>query len=332
MAYTTSENGKIFFHDQTKNDEKIFLVDFMSSEANRSIVSSHQFISAGMIYPLATEISKIAQKFQSGEYGNFVNAVIFYRILAELLRKPQVNNILHVGSWSEIDEVLNEILPKFNDKNFLYCLTDRKPLQNFSHTKFIFTEGKKYFLPENKFETIIFSGSFPPPSEIILAAKNFGKIYFFCNEKIVPEEIRADSEIFTVAESFALFELTATSRLKKIISERTEEGILAKKKSEIAKIIYQIPKISAKLNSLHGEEKTAAVDEFIGELVRIEKILAEIFPYLRSDTVKFNLNLLKEFLIDFRLRIDDAFFWKISSNKFANQYKILVDDMKKDFG
>lgn len=34
---------------------------------------------------------------------------------------------------------------------------------------------------------------------------------------------------------------------------------------------------------------------------RAEKILAEIFPALIGDTIKFDFNLLKEFLIDLRL-------------------------------
>ena len=330
MAYTTFENGKVFFHDQTKNDEKTLLADFVSPEVNRSIISSHQYESDEINYPLFTEIQKYLPKFSDGNFINFVNGIIFFRLAAELLKKSQIHNILHVGTWSAIDEILDGFLPKFNEKNFLYCLTDRKPLQKLDHTKFIFADGEKYFLPKNEFETIIFSEISPPPPEIILAAKNFGKIYFVCNEKAISEEMKANSKIFVTDENFSLFELSATKSFKRIIVSRTEEGILAEKKSQIARIIFQVPAISTKISSLVGEEKVAQTDALISALVRAEKILAEIFPQLRSDTVKFNVNLLKEFLIDFRLRIHSSA-WKISASKFAEQYKILIDDMQKDF-
>lgn len=60
-------------------------------------------------------------------------------------------------------------------------------------------------------------------------------------------------------------------------------------------------------------------------------MLSEIFPYLNSDTVKFNLNLLKEFFVDFRLRINDPKLQKISSGRIDEQYKILAKDMIQDF-
>ena len=61
------------------------------------------------------------------------------------------------------------------------------------------------------------------------------------------------------------------------------------------------------------------------EIARAEKILAEIFPTLHSATIKFNLNLFKEFLIDTRLAPDsDA--KKIAAVRATNQHKILIRD------
>lgn len=330
MSYINFEQGKNFFYDKTNT--KIFLADLVTPDVNHSKISSHQFVGGGGInYPLSADIYRIIQKFSNGSLNSVAHAMIIFRLLDKILRKSQIYNILHVGAWSVLDEVIHEILPKFNDKNFLYVLNNSRPLQNFNHAKFIFTDGEKYFLPENKFSAVIFSEMTPPPAEIILAAKNFGYIYFLCNVGNVSEEIKTHSQIFEFENNFALFELQATIELKKIISGSTELGAVAEKKSEIRKIIKELPARAKKYNSLTGAEKLKCIDELIADLVRAEKMLSEIFPHLISDTVKFNLNMLKEFFIDFRLRVNDPKLQKISSGRIDEQYKILAKDMNQDF-
>lgn len=331
MAYTKIENGKVFFYD--KNNTQILLLDFISSAENRSKINSHQFNSdgKGIHYPLSTELANGSKKFSGGDYKSFISAVIYYRIIAELLRKPQFHNILHVGEWSAIDEAVIEILPKFNEKNFLYVLNNSRPVQNFNNTKFIFTEGEKYFLLRDKFSIIIFSENNLPPPEIFLSAKNCGKIYFMCDITAVPEEIKSNAKIFELEGNLALFEVTASAALKKNIFFKTELGAVEAKKFEIAKIISQVPVAVQKINSAFEAEQCAALDKIIKSLTAAEKLLAEIFPYLSSDTVKQNLNMLKEFLIDYRLRINNKELQKISEVNFVRQYKILTEDMNQDF-
>ena len=72
-------------------------------------------------------------------------------------------------------------------------------------------------------------------------------------------------------------------------------------------------------------EKTLLPDKYIAELTHAEKVLAEIFPSLRSDTVKFNFNMFKEFLLDVRF-VPDANTQKISSTRAVRQHEILTRD------
>ena len=72
------------------------------------------------------------------------------------------------------------------------------------------------------------------------------------------------------------------------------------------------------------QEKISALDKYIAELATAEKVLNEIFINLHSDTVKQNFNMLKEFLIDFRL-------FKNGGQRAVQQHNILVEDMKIDF-
>ena len=329
MARIDFENGKFFFKD--KNEQKILLVDLMTSEENHSRVNSHQFTPDFKVeYPLFNDVKKISQKFSDGSMKSLVSAAIFFRIINRLLKKSQIQKVLHVGAWSSLDEVLDEFLPKFHDENFLYSLDNRRPIQNFSHTRFIFNDGDKYFLPENKFNTIIFSEQFPPPPEIILTAKNVGKIYFLCDEKNVSDEIKSHSEIFHFEGDISLFELTATTELKESIFTKTEQGIIDAKKEKIVDVISNVADIVENINSFKTSKKNRYLDELIKNLTEAEKNLAEIFPYLSSDTLKINLNMLKEFFIDFRLRQNSPL-QKISAEKITRQYKVLIDDMKEDF-
>ena len=330
MARIDFENGKFFFKD--KNEQKILLVDLMTSEVNHSRVHSHQFTAdlKGIECPLFNDIKKISEKFADGSAQSLINAAIFFRVINQLLKKSQVQKVLHVGAWSSLDEVLDEFLPKFHDENFLYSLDKRRPLQNFSHTKFIFADDDKYFLPENKFNTVIFSEQTQPPDEIILTAKNFGKIYFFSDIKNVSAEIKSNSEIFNFEGDFSLFELTATSELKENIFSRTAQGIIDAKKENIVEVISKIFDTVENIKSFRDKKKIRYLDELIKDLTAAEKNLAEIFPNLSSDTIKINLNMLKEFFIDFRLRQNSPL-QKVSAEKITRQYKILIDDMKEDF-
>ena len=62
------------------------------------------------------------------------------------------------------------------------------------------------------------------------------------------------------------------------------------------------------------------------EIIRAEKILNEIFLDLHSDTIKLNFNMIKEFLIDFRLYDD----WQLKSRAAADlnrQIDVLIQDL-----
>lgn len=324
MAYINFEQGKTFFYDGY--NRKILLADLITSKVNRSRVHSHQFKTLESFeYPLFEGVQKSIKKFGSGAQA-VANATIFFRILDKLLRKPKIYNVLYVGEWSALCEVLEEFLPKFNDKNFLYVLNNSRPIQNFQHAKFIFTEGEKYFLPENKFSAVIFSEINLPPAEIILSAKNFGHVYFLSDTRNISDEIKNRAEIFEFENNFAIFELQTAPELKNIFFSDTELGRVAQKKFLIEKTIQQVPAIIEKINSF----EIGDIDKFIAELTFAEKNLAEIFPYLNSDTIKLNLNMLKEFFIDFRLR-EGSDLQKISAEKIIEQYKILIEDMKEDF-
>ena len=69
------------------------------------------------------------------------------------------------------------------------------------------------------------------------------------------------------------------------------------------------------------------LDEYISELVLAEKLLNEIFPEIHSDTLKLNLNMFKEFLIDLRL-YEDLRMKQLTVEDLNRQIKILAQDLE----
>lgn len=329
MSYIQFENGRNYFFD--RENKRNFLVDLVKSDVNRTAIHSHQFTdNFGVYYPLFEMVQKNVEKLNDGSLRSIVSGVIYFRIIDRLLKKPQIHKLLHVGEWTIFDEILHDILPRFNDENKIYCLSSKRPLEKFNNARFIFVEDEKYFLPENKFATVIFSEMKEPPPEIILSAKDSGNIYFVCETNQVSAEIKSHSKIYEFEGNIGLFELKTSREFKRKIFYKTEAGEVYNKKLKIWNLIKSIPAEVKKINSLRNEEQTAAVDELYEKIANSEKTLAEIFPYLVSEDAKYNLNMLKEFLADFRLRARSDL-QEISAKNFAEQYIILKEDLKEDF-
>ena len=252
-----------------------------------------------------------------------INLVIFLRITAELLRKMQVQKVLCVGEWSELNSALARFLPQFNAENILYSFAKSTPLEKFDNTKFIFADETEILLPENKFSTIILSRPLLQV-EMFLSVQNFGKLFFAANRSGVPPIIQENSQLYNFEGDYAVFEVTVTQELKNFLRTLTPQGQLAQKKTSIAETVKKFPALVKDFDTLTMQEKISVLDKYISELAEAEKVLNEIFINLHSDTVKQNFNMLKEFLIDFRL-------FKNDGARAVKQHKILVEDMKADF-
>lgn len=300
MSYINFEGGKIFFYDA--EDKKIFLLDAVTSAENHSKFHSHQFLSrgGGMGFPLSEEINKHLNKIFDGSIESITSAIIFLRITAELLHKMQVQKVLSVGEWSEINSALARFLPQFNAENILYSFAKSTPLEKFDNTKFIFADEIEILLAENKFSTVILSRPLLQV-EMFLSVKDFGKLFFAANRSGVPPIIQDNARLYNFEGGYTLFEMTITPELKNFLRSQTPQGQLAQKKFAVKQVVEKFPAVLDKTTSLSGNEKNFVLDRYIAELGTAEKVLNEIFIHLHSDTIKQNFNMLKEFLIDYRL-------------------------------
>lgn len=270
MSKINYTNGQFFFLD---NDQSEMILDVRTPLANRSRIHSHKFTTEGTTtYPLAMIIHQAVKKIFKATPESMAELMIYLRIVARLLRKAQIHSILHVGERSPLDEELAEILPQFNPANKILVINT----------------AETYLLPANKFDTIIAPPS--PPDDILLAVKDFGKVYFITSD--VEEILKPSTKIFPLTKSLALFEAEISPLLRQEIYGRSPQGQFDKKFSAIKQVVDKLPEVF---------KNKSGLDEYIAEVVRAEKLLTEIFPELHSDTIKFNFNLFKESLIDLRL-------------------------------
>ena len=320
MSKINYSNGKFFLED---GGQYSLLVDIRTSSENRSRVHSHQFNEKGGVeFPLTDTVKAATKNIFRQTPESLAEVVTYLRIVARLLKKPQIHSVLRVGNWSPLNESLAEILPQFNPANKFYCLSEMRPLGKIPSVNFIFAEGEEFPLPENKFDTIILSGRQIPSLEMLLTLKDYGKIYFTALNSSIEEPLKSLSKIFPLTAELSLLELEISPHFKVEIKRRTPQGIFEEKKAEIIQVVSTLPDVIEKFRTLPRKKRNAVLDKYIAEFSRAEKILAEIFPELHSDTIKFNFNVLKETLID--LRLDNG-----SLAHVDRQYEILTKDFNQ---
>lgn len=309
MSNINYSNGKFFL--AADGEQPAPLLDCRNVRLNRSRVNSHQFAKDGngVVFPLEETVTAATKKIFRNTLLSLAESVIFMRVVNELLRKPQIQNVLLIGQPSPFAEELAEILPKFNPANRLH-----RP-----------EKVEVYLLAENRFDTVIFFAQRKPPIELLLAVKDWGKIYFLAPPNGAEEILTSRAKIFSLTEQAALFELELSPQLRREFRARTPAGQLAEKKSEITHVLEALPDAMKKYNTLTRKKKISCLDEYIAEVVRAERVLAEIFPMLHSDTIKLNFNMLKEFLIDLRLADDDKS-KRLAVARMDQQYEILLHD------
>lgn len=324
MSKLNFKDGRFFLLDGA---DKIFLLDVLNWSANKSRVHSTQLkdLKGNLEFPLAEAVNRLAKKIFRNTPESMAEAIIFLRTLSRLLIKPQIHHVLRIGNWSPLDDAFAEMLPRFNPANKLYCLSTMRPLGKIPSTIFLCAEGGQFPLPENKFDTII-SLEFTPTAEIFLSARDGGKIYFPAPPDKISDMLRPTTKTFALTEKAALFETELTPELRREIFRVTPQGRLEAQKFFVKQTVANFPATAKKFNSSTRAAKNLLLDKYLAELTRAEKVLAEIFPSLRSDTIKFNFNLFKEHLLDVRL-VPDANSQKISSRRAVRQHEILTQDL-----
>ena len=292
MSGINFSDGKFFLVTDAQSE---LLLDAHNPAMNRSKIYSHLFDRAGNdMRPLEQMVAMTTKKIFRDTPESLAEAVICTRIIARLLRKEQIHTVLRIGQPSPLDDALEQILPLFNPANKIFFLRELQP----------------YLLPEKKFDTIIFGKSNAPiifgeqelpPLEVMLAARNSGKIFFAAQIDALTEPPKLPVKIFSLTENFVLFETEMSAPLRRELRRLTPKGQLDEKFSAIIQVVDKLPAVLKKFRALDGKKKFKLLDDYLAEVIRAEKILAEIFPALIGDTIKFNFNLLKEFLIDLRL-------------------------------
>lgn len=183
-------------------------------------------------------------------------------------------------------------------------------------------------MPKDKFDTIIFPEFALPPIEILLAAKDYGKIYFAAPKSSLVEPFKTSAQTFDLEENFSVVELEISPRLKQELKRRTPQAQLDAKKFQVAQTALKLAEVAKKFNTLPPQEQNRCLDDYIAEVVRAEKILNEIFPALHSDTIKLNFNVFKEFLIDLRIYEKPAL-KQLAVADLNRQIGILMQDLNR---
>ena len=310
MSNVKYSRGKFFLTDGGQN---LLLLDVRTPVVNRSRIHSHQFAQdekRNVVFPLEQIVNTSAKKIFQSSFVSMAEVVIYLRIVARLLRKPQIHSVLKIGEISPLVEALTEILPQFNPTNKLFC----HPAQI-----------DENFLPEKKFDTLIFLEQRAPSLNVLFALKDFGCVYFVAPIQSLQGFLRDRVKIFPLSNQAALFELEISPPIRRELRLHTPQGQFDEKFSAVNQVIDKLPDVMKKFNSASRKKKNPCLDEYIAELIRAEKILAEIFPMLHSDTIKFNFNLLKEFLIDMRLADDKQ--KKFFVDRVSRQHEILTQEL-----
>lgn len=317
MSYLTFDNKGIIFHDAAAKPHR--LINHLNNADNQSDLSQ-----ADLINGVQNNLQRLFDNTTEG----MVRLIIFLRIVARLMRKPQTHHVLHIGQWSSLDEVLATLLPQFNGKNSLWCYSPTRPVGKFGNVNFIFAEvnGDGHYIPTNTFDTIIFAEPKIPSLEVLLAVKDFGQIYFAAPKSSLPDYLTTPAQMFDLDKNFSVIELELSPTFKQELLRHTPQGQLEDNKDQIKQTVYKMKDVAKKFNTLSPQDKNACLDEYIAELTRTEKILNEIFPQLHSDTIKLNFNMFKEFLIDVRLYTD----WQLKNRAVEDlnrQTQILLQDL-----
>lgn len=318
MTQITFNDGEFILHNASK--KTCSLVNIGNPAANRSDLLQNDLI---------VEVNDTFQRLFDQTPAGAVNAIIYLRLVNGLMRKVQICNVLHVGSWSPLDGALTNTLPKFNAKNFLWSYVPVRPVGQFANVNFIFVKvhgGGEIIVPENKFDAVIFSEQTLPPTELLLASKDGGKIFFVASKESLPDFWTTAAQTFDLEQNFSVVELELSPSLKDELRRRSPQGQLDDKKSQIRQTVLKVRDVMKKINTLPPQEQNACLDEHIAEVARAEKVLNEIFLELRSDTIKLNLNMLKEFLIDFRL-YDDEQMKSRAAEDLDRQIGVLLQDL-----
>lgn len=112
MSNVNFKDGKYFLQD---GERGTLLLDARTPFFNRSRVHSHQFTPQGGVeFPLTNLVNVATQKIFKQTPESMSELITYLRIVARLLNKPQIHNVLRIGQWSPLEESLAEILPQFN--------------------------------------------------------------------------------------------------------------------------------------------------------------------------------------------------------------------------
>lgn len=312
MSNVKYSRGKFFLTDDERN---FLLLDVRTPVVNRSRIHSHQFAQnekGKVVFPLEQIVSTSAKKIFQSSLVSMAEVVIYMRIVARLLRKPQIHSVLKIGQTSPLDEALTETLSQFNPANKFF-----KPAQ-----------VDENFLPEEKFDTLIFLEQRAPSLNVLFALKDFGCVYFVAPIQSLQGFLRDRVKIFPLSNQAALFELEISPPIRRELRLHTPQGQFDEKFSAVNQIIDKLPDVMKKFNVASRKKKNPCLDEYIAEIIHAEKVLAEIFPMLHSDTIKFNFNLLKESLIDMRLADDKQ--KKFFVARVSRQHEILAQDLQNN--
>ena len=356
MSKVFVRNNQFIFQNEHGREE--LLLDSYDRLNNYSRIPLHELLDTGEAnYVIYNDILNYIN-----EYDNIIKknsnvpdklSVILTIILItkKLLTKQRNYRVLEVGSNSGVlTYYLANILHKFNDNNKLFCVTfptqennsakllDENMLKNIdSFITFIHSTTDDFYLQSGYFDIVIINGStlFLDPPEIINQAircsKDLGLLICLTERQYLLNsyfQVATDDSFEYPINSFtSVLVKHIDLNDKKSALRLTEEYKISSYKKEIIDNILLIEKKSSFLNkeSFLLADQDNDIDELIKLVSIIEDDLLQIYKELNGINIKFNVNNLKESLINIRLCNTPA-----DRSYFINTYNEIYENTMND--
>ena len=328
---TINQQRFIFTADDGK---QTILLDTHDPFNNCSRVPFHTLTPDGQVEsPLADGLQQYLQLLQQANDSTSPIAymTVLLRVVQELLTRHRAYNLLQIGPFSTLSEILNDLLPQFHTDNSLTCLSNEPARESQSAIDFIQMNYEHLLLPTDHFHILFLDLPHMKPellARCLLSLRDDGLLLWLTDPQTLPKlPITGTWQVLPVLPDCSLCTLRINRQQKDQLQAASPQKQQTAQKNSLCK------KIAALKGSLHNILKDSALtptelrtlDQQITELQKIEQEVCLLYANLPSPDCKFHLNELKEALIDYRLRNNAAENYQ-RTIKIHEKYQLLEQD------
>lgn len=325
------EKSKVYFLNDTIQ-KKYLLLDYTPLKNHSAISSYGKNKKMETVDFLIKWIIPLYKEYRDLDLQNAdAYLVIWFLVVQELINKYRYLKILEIGS--NMTSLLSESLKHFNESSFLVCILHRSQVSDNCSKNVSYVIDQNNFLPfeKNYFDLVIVEddsrlSNIVVFDRIVKAIRNQGLILIVGNLCSKNTKILMKKYVFFVyriSEKKVILFKKISSLEKKNAIEQLPEVKIEKIKFRIRNDLFSIGNKVKGFNLLETEEE---LDKLIKMVNDTENLVCEIFSQLISIDLKYNLNLLKEALINYRLKLGNT---KKLLKTCKKMYEIIEKDLKR---